>query len=284
MNGNADNTHDPWFQKMVSSLDNPALRSPHGDHMPGFPPEQMQRNTTSLSGREALQQAYGFYRDIHAALVSEGATIEVSAKILDFGIGWGRIARFFLQDVPLRNIYGIDVDAEFVNISRQLFNSGNFDVCEPMPPTRYGDGMFDLITAYSVFSHLSEPALIAWMREFARVLRPGGCVAFTTRGESFFDYCDWAHQQTGQTEGYLKALGQLFPDIESARRRYRDGQLVFATSLGVSGGGVRNESFYGETFIPRPFVEMHFGDLFVIAAYDPRPANYDQALFVLRRR
>ena len=284
MRDNAVSYLDPWFRLMVSSLDNPALRSPHGDRLPGFPPEQMQRNTTSLAGSEALQQAYGFYRDIHVALVSIGTTIEATAKILDFGIGWGRIARFFMHDVPLCNIYGIDVDAEFVNISRKLFGSENFDVCGPMPPIQYSDGMFDLVTAYSVFSHLSGPAFLAWMREFAQILRPRGYVAFTTRGESFFDYCGWARQQIGQTQGYLKALGELFPDVEAARRQYRDGHLVFATSHGVSGGGVRNESFYGETFIPRPFVEMHLGDLFEISAFDPHPANYDQALFVLRRR
>ena len=60
MSGSAGNTLDSWFRLMVSSLDNPALRSPHGDRLPGFPPEQMQRNTTSLAGSEALQQAYGW--------------------------------------------------------------------------------------------------------------------------------------------------------------------------------------------------------------------------------
>ena len=112
--------------------------------------------------------------------------LDITSRLLDFGVGWGRVARLFLNETRLENIYGIDVDPAFVEMTARMFRTTNFSVCQPFPPTPR-PGTFDLIVAYSVFSHLSEPGFNAWLDEFARLLRPGGHVAFTTRHESFFD-------------------------------------------------------------------------------------------------
>jgi hypothetical protein len=38
-----------------------------------------------------------------------------------------------------------------------------------------------------------------------------------------------------------------------ARARYDRGEIVFKSSEALGGGGPRNESFYGETFIPAEY-------------------------------
>ena len=272
-----------WLQHLVASQVRDGLTSPHGDLMPSFPPEELQRNTTSLSGDAALGQAAGFYEDIILAIEGDGSVILPAWKILDFGASWGRIARFFLRDVSLRNLYGLDVDPGFVELARSLFGSDNFKVCGVLPPAPFADASFGLISAYSVFSHLSERSFLLWMEEFARILRRDAYLAFTTRHESFLDYCAWIASQGEALQGYLRALGGLFTDVEQARRRYRAGEFVFATSPGVSGGGVRNESFYGEAFVPRAYVERSLARHFRLIRYSFDPAKYDQAGFVLRR-
>jgi cyclopropane fatty-acyl-phospholipid synthase-like methyltransferase len=75
--------------------------------------------------------------------------------ILDFGFGWGRISQVFMRHLRIQNIFGIDVDPEFVALTRRLFDSSNFTLCNAFPPCVYGDKTFDLTDAYSVFSHLS---------------------------------------------------------------------------------------------------------------------------------
>ena len=47
--------------------------------------------------------------------------------------------------------------------------------CDRLP---FADGIFDLVLSYLVIEHLSEPSLA--LREFARVLRPGGVFCFKT--------------------------------------------------------------------------------------------------------
>jgi SAM-dependent methyltransferase len=273
-----------WLTTMLESQAGKSMTSPHGDALPGFPDATLQENTTGLTGPDALRVASAFYEDVHGALADEGSELRPDAKVLDFGVGWGRIARLFLRDVPLANLYGIDVDPEFVQLTASLFRSSSFLACSPFPPVALPNATFDLISAYSVFSHLFEEACRRWTDEFARLVRPGGYFAFTTRHEDFLGYCEWAATQHDTSSGYLWALGALFEDVREAHRRYRAGELVHATSRGVSGGGVRTEAFYGETFIPKEYVEREMCRHFDLVRYVYDPSRYDQASFVLRRK
>jgi glycosyltransferase involved in cell wall biosynthesis len=273
-----------WLETMLESLRGSAVESPLGDRLPRFPEPKLQAHTTGLSGPATVRQAFAFYEDIQRAAEQCGFKLSTESRVLDFGTGWGRLARLFLRDVPLPNLWGIDVDPAFVELTRDLFAGGHFSVCAPLPPTALPAEHFDLVCAYSVFSHLSETACRRWTAEFARLLHRGGLFAFTARHEDFFAYCEWAASQGQSAQGYVRALGELFPDIEAVKAKYRRGELVHATSPGVSGGGPRTEGFYGETFIPRAYVERRLCAEFelIVSAYDP--ARYDQACFVLRRR
>lgn len=273
-----------WYEVVVNSLTTKGLVSPLGDMLPSFPSEEMQRNTTGLAGDAAVRQAFFFYDDIVAHIGRSGGKIGKDWDVLDFGIGWGRIARMFLGRVSAGHIHGVDVDPDFIALTRELFPEGDFRICEAFPPTSFADGSMHLVSAYSVFSHLSEASARAWIDEFARILAPGGYVAFTTRDPSFFGYLEWARGQGDKVEGYTRALGSLFADIDEARRRYDAGHFVHATSVGVSGGGPRNETFYGESFIPPSYVKKHLSEHFELAAMSFDPARYDQRFFLLRKR
>jgi hypothetical protein len=59
---------------------------------------------------------------------------------------------------------------------------------------------------------------------------------------------------------------------------------VHASSPGVGGGGPRDSSFYGETWIPEQYARGGFGTplQFVSGYFDG--TKYDQACFILERR
>jgi len=277
-------SREEWYALVCRSLADDKVVSPFGDLLPRFPSEELQRNTTSLSGEQALSQANGFYGDISTALESHDIRIESDWAILDFGSCWGRISRFFMRDVPKKNIHGVDVEKTFVDTCNSLFDSDRFSVCPAIPPCGFADSNIDLISAYSVFSHLSESAFNAWMREFSRILKPGGIVAFTTRNDGFLDYCSELGKRIHELSGYPRALAAMLGDDPQLKSRYLSGNFVFAGGKGVSGGGSMNDSFYGEAFIPRAYVEERLHDDFEILDFKRIGQAYDQALFVLRKR
>lgn len=283
MHSNSQIGVNEWYELLRSSLTDHKVKAPHGGLLPAFPSEDLQRNTTSLSGEAALRQAYGFYSDITDVLDRSRNTIQSDWEVLDFGSCWGRICRFFLRDVPLENIHGIDVEKQFVDACKELFGSANFSVCSALPPSECEDTSVNLITAYSVFSHLSEAAFGAWMSEFHRILKDDGIVAFTTRNPAFLDYCAYLKGQE-DLSGYAKALSEMIPDVAEAKSRYASGEFIFVSEKGLGGGGAMNGSFYGEALIPEEYVKRMFSDLFEMLAFKTIGHDYDQALFVLKKK
>jgi 2-polyprenyl-3-methyl-5-hydroxy-6-metoxy-1,4-benzoquinol methylase len=270
-----------WTRRVVASLKRDE-KSPHGDPLPEFPDAALQLSTTGLSGREAIEKAAAFHQDVCSVLEGCGASLRPGQRLLDFGCGWGRIARMFMRDVSAQDIHGIDVDPEFIALCRELFLSDNFSVCPPIPDGSLRAESFDLIVSYSVFSHLSEAATRAWLDAFHRALKPRAFVAFTTRHESFFSYLDWARTADG-IDPYTRALGTLFTDTSVPRQALRRGEFVHATGRGVSGGGVRNDSFYGETWIPAAYLERTFAERFDLVATRFDAQRYDQVTYVMRK-
>ena len=255
---------DVWFNKICESYLNPSVFY-EGKRLPSFPSDTIQANTTGQSGVNTLKEAFLFYKDCIETFNELGVPMNPQHNLLDFGVGWGRIARFFLRELPLQNIYGVDVVDDFINICKETFRSDNFYVCKPFPPTWIPDGKMDYIVGYSVFSHLSEEACFLWMNEFHRLLSDDGVVALTTRGRWFFDYCENL-KETGDS-GYLHALSNLFDDFTAARSAYDNGKFVHSNKHGVTGGGAMIADFYGESFIPELYAKTAYSEKFKLEKF-----------------
>jgi SAM-dependent methyltransferase len=267
-------------------MENPSLESPLGEPMPACPSADLQLLTTGQAGEATLKPAAAFHGDVVNCFGVAGNRLGPDTRILDFGCGWGRITRFFLRDVPLRNLHGVDVDPDFVRVCRDTFGSDRFVTCDSGPPLDYPDAEFDIVFAFSVFSHLSERISLEWMREFARLIRPGGLLAFTTRNEAFLDVCRNLGRDGTELSQHHRVLANLFEDWDAARGALRRGEFLH---VGVSGGGNRDASFYGESFIPRSYVERVYGEWFEIVHCAPDGVardggNYEQTGFFLKRR
>ena len=150
-----------------------------------MPTEEVQKRTVGKTGEVTLGEALYFVNKVAAHCQAWAQPIPSSAQILDFGCGWGRITRQFLRYTDARNIYGVDPDDEQLEYARKAMPEVNFSTCAALPPTHLCENSFDLIVAYSVFSHLSKFAANQWIEHFSKLLRPGGFAAITTWPRSY---------------------------------------------------------------------------------------------------
>ena len=252
-----------WFNMVCESYSKDHCKY-KGQNMPRFPDENTQINTTGQAGCDTLCEAYIFYEDCINRFEGSKNFNNRDKIILDFGTGWGRVLRFFLKDFEPENMIGVDINNDLLNICRSTFDFGTFIKSNAMPKLEIEDTSVDYIVGYSVFSHLSEDACSAWMEEFSRIVRPGGMVALTTRGRWFLDYC----RDMKNVPGYQNALSNMFDDFEEAKARYDHGKLLHSNSKGLSGGGVLNSSFYGETFIPEEYARKEYSKYFEVQKFE----------------
>ena len=265
-----------WFEVLVKSIDNPVI---NGIEMPSFPPDEIQQNFVGSSGESALKEAFKFYSEVKHYAVKLGRALTPESRILDFGCGWGRYIRFFLKDVVPENIYGIDVDNEMVDVCHQTVRYGTYSTVKPQPPAGFSDSTFDIIYAYSVFSHLSESVQIKWVEEFSKILKPGGIFVATTHSRNFIEFCRSLKGQT-HTFGWHNALANSFTDTAAALADYDSGKFLFSPT---GGGSVRDASFYGEAIISPAYVNREWTKYLNFHDFVDDPQRCNQAIIFMQK-
>jgi SAM-dependent methyltransferase len=105
--------------------------------------------------------------------------LAAGAKVLDVGSGPGTITIDLARRVAPGSVVGIDASAEVVaqasalaadnGVSNVTFAVGDAYALD------FADDTFDIVHAHQILQHVAEP--VAALREFRRVLKPGGIVA-----------------------------------------------------------------------------------------------------------
>lgn len=103
-------------------------------------------------------------------------------RILDWGVGCGRVIRHFAE-LPPQHIFGIDIDKDNINWCRDNLR-GEYLPISLYPPTELGANSFDFIYSCSVLSHLTEQDAVVWLEEINRLLCPGGLALLSYNGIS----------------------------------------------------------------------------------------------------
>jgi SAM-dependent methyltransferase len=163
----------------------PIRRTGAADRLP-LPPLRLIRAATGTSSLSWLLEGGALAADsIGAILAANGTPITEARNILDFGCGCGRVIRHWAR-LPAA-VHGCDYNAAAVRWCQRHLPFARFTVNGLAPPLPYASGQFDLVYALSVFTHLPEPLMLAWMQEMARVLAPGGFLIVSTHGEACLD-------------------------------------------------------------------------------------------------
>lgn len=261
-----------WLALLARSIDHSRIDD---IDFPGFPSVELQATFVGSSNKATLKEAFSFYVLVKKYAQRLGVPLTEQSHFLDFGCGWGRFLRFFWKDVGEANLYGCDVNAGIVQTCLSLNVPGQIDLIDPRGTLSYPDGFFDSMIAYSVFTHLPESIHLHWMRELARVTRPGGVFCLTIEPRRFIDFI--AKIPTATAIDWYKRLSSFKPQIADFYRMYDSGNLVFMpTNEGV-------EETYGDAVVPLSYIRREWAPYFKVVDYIDNPRKFWQVVLVVQR-
>jgi SAM-dependent methyltransferase len=124
------------------------------------------------TGAADVDAAFGFFGEL-GLNVAPGAA-------LDFGCGVGRLTRALAG--RFSEVVGVDVSSRMVDLARDL--NADQENCRFVVNPRsdlesFDDHSFDLVFSLIALQHVtSRSSIRSYVREFVRVCRPGGVIAF----------------------------------------------------------------------------------------------------------
>lgn len=250
--------------------------------LPSLPEEGIQKRFTGKSGDETLKQAVGACTVFKEVAERHGFDFKLkNTRLLDFGCGWGRLSQVFLRDFEARDIIGVDVQADALDICRKCGFENPLMKVDPWPPTPIDAESIDLIIAYSVFSHLSEENHWAWLQEFLRILKPGGIVVATTRNRAFIRYAAELRKRS-EVPPQGRGTANVFMNTDEILRRYDDGEYCFEV---YESGREALKGFYGEACIPKQYIEKKWSKIFSSVGFlsQAEHKSFDQNVLIAKK-
>lgn len=118
-----------------------------------------------------------YYRALHriVALALAQAGVPAAARLLDAGCGTGGLLRWLCAERPASDLIGLDLSPIACGLARQ--RTGLPVVEGSVTALPFGAEEFDAVTSCDVVCQVENP--LQAVREFYRVLRPGGVVVLT---------------------------------------------------------------------------------------------------------
>lgn len=178
-------------------------------------------------------------------------------RTLDFGCGCGRIMRQFAPESEEAEFWGCDLDRATIEWGqRELEPPFHFFLSDDEPDLPQEDGYFDLVYAFSVYTHLTDN-WAAWLLEHHRVLKGDGLLLVTFLGE-----------------GMTKAL----VDEDWDEDRIGMNPLLYGNSWALGGPIAFNSEWW---------IRAHWGRAFEIVSFSPHEGGdppHGHGIVLLRKK
>lgn len=264
-----------WHELLVRSIREPVIS---GVDMPRFPHGRVQRGFVGSADEQTLAEANNFWLRVKKTCADVGRPIGKESRFLDFGSAWGRYTRFFWRDIPAKNLFGVDIDPEIVATCRYLGVPGNFSVIEPLGKLPFADNSFDVIIAYSVFTHLPEHVANHWMQELSRVAAPGAVISYTVEPRRFLTFIETLDPSSpNEWHALMAKFKSQVPELLATFDSH--GFSFFATPSGE----IRSADVYGDAAISERYIRERWGNLFRLIDYYDVPSEYWQGVVTAQK-
>jgi len=161
---------------------------------------------------------YRAYKDVTAflsVLERHSFNFRTAGAILELGCGSARLLRL-LRCIEGVRLVGADINPACVEWCKGNVSGPEYYVNQAVPPLAFARaGTFDLVWAYSVFTHIPSELQRAWLEEIRRVLRTGGIFLCTVIGQKHGQ-----HQLSGEDYQTLAQNGELMLHSDCPRISY----------------------------------------------------------------
>jgi SAM-dependent methyltransferase len=241
--------------------------------LPDVPEVSLQATWNGATGDRLAAQGVGFYDRLRVRYGQRSRRELADSRVLDFGCGWGRLTRFFARDVAPGNLFGCDPVQPILDVCRRTRVPATLARSEFVPRRLPFAPPFDLAYAFSVFTHLSEPAHEASLRALHDSLAAGGLLVATIRPPEYLRL----------SELLAPVLASLGPRPQDELRRPR---YLFAPHAGQPLGAQApgGEITYGETVVTMAYVRRQWTDRFELLDIDLLLDDPYQVMLTLRAR
>jgi SAM-dependent methyltransferase len=109
-----------------------------------------------------------------------GATLDLTGTFLDFGCGVGRLSRALA--LKFEHGYGVDISSRMIELARSYSEADaskvDYIINQKSDLQQIHTGSISFVYSHIVLQHLRQQLQPAFIREFLRVLKPGGIAAF----------------------------------------------------------------------------------------------------------
>ncbi len=237
------------------------------DWVAPFPPETLMYHTTGLVQPAGFA---GHGADILTAFAAASPrALNSFESVLDFGVGVGRVGRYF-KGFSGRYV-GVDIDSAniaWVSESLPWIEAIHTKPAEPLP---FEAATFDCVISVSVFTHIDRQSTEFYIDELHRVTRPGALLFLTLHGLCALEL--------GISDETVASLMGVAPDrLLQAKATLAEVGFDFAEQY----THLTQEHYrYGTTFVSQ--AELLFGRKFSVHAVIPGAIHDFQDLIVLER-
>ncbi len=198
-----------------------------------------------------------------------------SARLLDFGCATGRFLRHVLAFSEFKP-YGCDFAPANVDwMKRHLPPDLDVFLNSSDPKLPFANQFFDMVTAFSVFTHIDADEE-QWLLELRRIVRPDGLLYITIQNQATWDR---VLDRPGSFEHLAKA-NQISGNLTITRALFDDGlprdRLVLRTS--------KDTLYNCNVWHSNDYVQKNWGRWFDILKIADNAHNGFQSVVVMRPR
>ncbi len=159
----------------------------------------------------AVEDQMWYFRSLHAHVERElTRRWPGPAAILDAGCGTGGLIRRMRADQPQWKWSGVDLSPLAIELARQRCPAGTDLQEAAVTALPFGEAAFDAVVSADVLYHVDDDE--AALREFFRVLRPGGTVVLNVPAYPWL----WSYHDTAVHARRRYGRGEILAKLQAA--------------------------------------------------------------------